>query len=642
MPNIELKDILINARQESHRMQHYYIGVEHLFVALLEIQGGLARSLLEAQGLAPEYVIDAIRRKIGKGSRRRLWAGTPYTPRANVIVGIAQDLAGEDGREEINERDLLIALVEEADSMPVRVLRTLGMDFSRLAEMAHTYTLNDNTPQPYVHIEFSSDFDYTHTLNHEHLLILRRMFHDYSRIRVESRLTGGYTGALVLVVTPIHADLREDAAIVVKIDEQEIILDEERRYETHIRGTLPPLTARLENKPVTPEGSNLAGLGYSIVAKPGRAPQDLRAAVNEIGVGRLGDWLREQLYAHFGRAWWQQQRPFRFQVWTEYDWLLPPILTLHVAPDHTDSGSAHLLRVPISRSRIAPIVPGDMVTLENFTVQRTYPDRNALQVVLGRGSEATRRAYRMEITGLDPSSAGHYRGEVIERLTGQVWKTRRDWLASATELLDPPFNINALTFELEGSGQGTLPNPIFAHENLLQYHISGSTSKIHGDLHLGNILIGPGDSAFLIDFAQSREGHTLFDWATLEVSLLSEVVMPAAGSTWADANLVLNYIAALNAQTALADLDPDVSEAISPIVAIREIVQDLLAIQVNWAEYHIALALCALRAVTWETMPVGSRRLMFQLSALAMDELRRRPPQTSDAQTPSPDETDYA
>ena len=67
MPEIALKDILINARQESFRMQHYYLGVEHLFIGLLDIQGGLTVSLLEERGLTTEYVVDAIRRKAGTG-----------------------------------------------------------------------------------------------------------------------------------------------------------------------------------------------------------------------------------------------------------------------------------------------------------------------------------------------------------------------------------------------------------------------------------------------------------------------------------------------------------------------------------------------------------------------------------------------
>ena len=39
MSAVELTEILISARQESNRMRHFFIGVEHLFIALLEIQG---------------------------------------------------------------------------------------------------------------------------------------------------------------------------------------------------------------------------------------------------------------------------------------------------------------------------------------------------------------------------------------------------------------------------------------------------------------------------------------------------------------------------------------------------------------------------------------------------------------------------
>src|SRR5688572_16327749 len=97
MTLISLKDILISARQESHRMRHYFLGVEHLFIALLEIKSGLTTTILNEQGFTPDYVIDAIRRKAGKGSRHRLWAGIPNTPRTDVILGIAQDIAREDG-----------------------------------------------------------------------------------------------------------------------------------------------------------------------------------------------------------------------------------------------------------------------------------------------------------------------------------------------------------------------------------------------------------------------------------------------------------------------------------------------------------------------------------------------------------------
>ena len=99
MSYVPLKDILITARQEAHRMRHYYLGVEHLFIALLEITNGLASTTIAEYGLTPEYVIDAIRRKIGKGSRHRLWAGIPNTPRTEIVLDIAQDAASEEGRD---------------------------------------------------------------------------------------------------------------------------------------------------------------------------------------------------------------------------------------------------------------------------------------------------------------------------------------------------------------------------------------------------------------------------------------------------------------------------------------------------------------------------------------------------------------
>src|SRR5690349_10592599 len=140
MPGILLRDILISARQECVQMRHFYIGVEHLFVALLQVQGGLASSILEEQGLTSDYVIDTIRRKTDKGASQVLWVGIPYPRRTDIILNIACDLAADNGHKEASERDLLCAILDEGESLPVRVLKTLTVDTKKLAEAARTYT----------------------------------------------------------------------------------------------------------------------------------------------------------------------------------------------------------------------------------------------------------------------------------------------------------------------------------------------------------------------------------------------------------------------------------------------------------------------------------------------------------------------
>ena len=616
MPEIGLRDILINARQESYRMQHYYLGVEHLFIGLLDIQGGLTSSLLEERGLTTEYVVDAIRRRAGKGNRQRLWAGMPNTPRADIVLGIANDLALEGGRQEISERDLLIAILDENDSIPVRVLRRFEVDTAQLAQDAREKALNPQRSQPYISIEFSQA---TNSLPEEALFILRRMFYGYGRIRIERRLVGGYTSAVILVVTPVSADGMEDAAVVVKIDDADIILDEAQRYETHVRSSLPPLTARLEEKPTTSETSDLAGLKYTFIAGMNSSAQDLREAARDLD--NLGEWLRRELYPYFGKTWWKQNRPYRFQVWAEYDWLLPPLLTLDYSPDSAPS-NAVVVRDPVRRGRLAHLEYGDPVVVENFTVQRVYRDKNMIQLAIGKGAEAARRAYKINVRGLNLAQDVYYRGEVIDRIAGHVWETRAMALLTAARSLEPDFDLESETIPGIGKPEH-LPNPIRAYEDLLDRYLDGTLSKIYGDLHLGNILVGPNASAFLIDFAQTRNGHTLFDWACLEVSLLTDVVMPVVGNDWWSVRLVLRYLASLHKDTPDSGV-PALNDVMQHVVAVREIVKDCLAREGAWSEYYMALTFCTLRAFMWETLSLGARRLMFSLGGLAIHEMRAR------------------
>jgi len=615
-------------------MRHWYLGVEHLFIALLEPQGGLTRTILQDQGLTPDYVIDAIRRRTGKGGRSRLWAGMPNTPRGDVILGIAHDLALEGGREEINERDLLTAILEEGDSIPVRVLRQFGVDLERMATDAVSRAVDSGAARSYLDVVFGRDYDPGDLLADEQVFILRRMFQGYSQVRVERKLQGGYSGAVVLVVTPIQEDNLEEAPLVVKIDRTDLILDEAKRYELHVKNTLPPLTARIEDKPTAPDTADLAGIKYTFIADHSGVPRDLRAVATEWKGEALGVWLKDSLFASFGKTWWSQRRPYRFQAWMEYDWYLPPILTLEWLSEDAQRGDSFIIRDPVRRARLTELEYGGAVMVDNFTVQKVYPDRNEIALAVGRGTEAARRAYQINVKEIAQSGDTYFRGEVVERLIGSVYKTRHEALRSAASATQPNFDLRADS--LAGIPYADkLPNPLSHYDALLDLHVNGSVSKIHGDLHLGNILVGPGDTPFLIDFAYTRDGHTLADWAALEVSMWADVVMPLAGSEWRDAYRVLDAVAALNSSATPESSGDDVLEnALVSLRALREIVSRCLQTPGVWFEYHVALAFSALRALTWESRSIGSRRLMFLLAALSIYETHRLP-QVGHGNTPT-------
>jgi hypothetical protein len=640
MSIILLRDIMISARQECVQMRHFYIGVEHLFIALLQIQGGLASSILEEQGLTADYVIEAIRRKTDKGLSQVLWVGIPYTPRTDIVLNIAGDLALDNGHEEASERELLCAIMDEGESLPTRVLKSLNVDTEKFAESARTHTPAKEPQPPDIRVIFGEEFNSLETIQREQLFVLRRMFAAHSEIRIERRLTG-FRGALILVVTPIHPDKRQDAPIVVKIDQVDNILDEVQRYEAHVKHALPLQTARLEDNPTTPEASELAGIKYTLIANSEDVPQDLRNRVQTEGSDGLGKIIQQGLYAQFSKTWWQQRRPFRFQVWKEYDWLLPPVLTLEFIPAKEPPENAHIVKIPFNRARLKAKLKemqfGDVIALDNFTVQRVDRENNVLKLAIGYGSEADKRAYKIEVKGLNLAKNTYYRGEVVERLVGTVWKKRDEVLLDAARALEPYFDLDGRWILI---GKNRIPNPLLAYEDLLDRHVNGSLSKIHGDLHLGNILVGPNHSTWLIDFAHTRDGHTLFDWASLEVSLLGDAVMPAEGDSWEGARKIITHIAALDSAKAFNFNKINGSTAFASVAAIRNIVRECLTNPDNWHEYYVALALCSLRAITWPLMSLGGRRLMFLLSGLAIYELNRKSHGSIQTDTPSPDETD--
>jgi hypothetical protein len=619
MTTIELKEILIGARLESTRMRHYYLGIEHLFIAMLDIKGSLTATLISEANNKPEYVIDSIRQKVGKGSRNLLWPGITNTPRTEVVLGIADEIVKMRGTGSITERELLIAILEEGESIVIHVLKALNVDVQVLRDKAKTRNALRGATQTFTTIEPTPQFGAP--LSSDESFILRKMFNGYAKLRLETRLQGGYSNSTLMVVTPVHADDREDASVVVKIGQHDAIYDEAQRYDRHVKGTLPPITARLEDTVITPQITDLAALKYTLITDSNGRASDVRAVVNTWDGERLARWLSEKLYASFGPKWWIQNRSYRFEAWQEYDWVLPPTLTLQLIKTDTKPEDAHSIRFPVKRANLSKLEHGEKVVIENFIVHRVDREHGSITLALGQSGGSTTRPYQIKVQGINFEEDTYFRNELVDMIVGSIWRTRNDELQDAARELDPDFALRTGVIKL---GEISLYNPLVAYTILLDAPVIGSLSTIHGDLHMGNILIGENEIALLIDFGHTRDGHTLSDWATLEVSLLSELLSPYLDDTWASVQRLLPYLIRLNSNAKTSPAPDEIEARLRPIVRLRQIVYSCLERKNHWEEYYVGLALLALRAMTWETLSVPQRRLMFAVSALAVTEFRKR------------------
>lgn len=612
--DITLEEIFQIAEDESAKYHHYYVGIEHLFIALTKLRNGITVNVLDVCDIEARFVRYSIRQTLGVNENRRFWPGFPRTPRVQTVLDIAQSKT-PDGKSIVTERELFLAILEEGDSIPIRVLLEIGADLNQLYKTTVQWSGDTPAEPPPVPIESTG---LQRPLTDEQRMVLERMFRTHEKIIIERELGGGYTGARLLLVQPYRAK-RADARVVVKIDERESVLYEKRHYDSYVQYSLPPTTARLLDSPSLPTDCSLGGLKYTFVQplnNNNTNALDLRDLLASISPHELSSLIRHGIYDNYRETWWGQRQRYRFGVWREYEQVLPAAIEIQMINPNDITIRPRVLKPLEAWSRGDDIRQGEIVVLKGFTVQKIRPHRQTLQLTADANPEAVSRSSKVEVVGIEMIDS-YRRGHVLDVIYGRVLRNRMDILQEQLEWLEPEFDIRAPIIPAP-EPIPPLPNPIYYLENFLSRQVSGHLSIIHGDLHLGNV-IGRGNDAWLIDFGLAREGHTLFDWATLEISILSSFVSTFMPSGWDGVWGTIRLLNLLNRhENDKMPKDHPVMKAFAPIITIRQLVEENLAKQGQWQEYHLALTFLGLRGISWkDTASTDVRRLLFLMSALS-------------------------
>jgi ATP-dependent Clp protease ATP-binding subunit ClpC len=117
--------VLTTAQEEARRLNHRYIGTEHILLGLVAEEGGVALRVLESLEISAEQVRTAVERTVGQGSRR-VFAQPTLTPRTKRVIELSVDEARRLGHHYIGTEHILLGLVREGEGVAVDVLRRLG------------------------------------------------------------------------------------------------------------------------------------------------------------------------------------------------------------------------------------------------------------------------------------------------------------------------------------------------------------------------------------------------------------------------------------------------------------------------------------------------------------------------------------
>ncbi len=118
--NSASKRVLRAAEQECRNHNHYYVGVEHLLLGLLDEHDPAIEAALASSGIATGELSAVLRHRLNT-NEERLWEGILVTPRARRVIALAEASAGDGA---VEPQHLYHAIVAEGGGLAAELLRS--------------------------------------------------------------------------------------------------------------------------------------------------------------------------------------------------------------------------------------------------------------------------------------------------------------------------------------------------------------------------------------------------------------------------------------------------------------------------------------------------------------------------------------
>ena len=119
--------VILIAQEEAKRLNHDYVGTEHILLGLIALGEGVAAQVLANLGVDLRRVRAEIEKIVGTGDNVMLLGEIPFTPRAKKVLELAVEEAQNMGHSHVGTEHLLLGLIREEEGVAAQVLENLGV-----------------------------------------------------------------------------------------------------------------------------------------------------------------------------------------------------------------------------------------------------------------------------------------------------------------------------------------------------------------------------------------------------------------------------------------------------------------------------------------------------------------------------------
>lgn len=121
------RKVLVLAQEETRGLHQPYVGTEHVLLALLKEEDGLAAQALERLGVHYEATVAAIRRIVTIDESTDVSGHLSFTPRVKRVLENSLREAMQMGQSYISTEHLLLGIIRENEGTAIEVLERMGV-----------------------------------------------------------------------------------------------------------------------------------------------------------------------------------------------------------------------------------------------------------------------------------------------------------------------------------------------------------------------------------------------------------------------------------------------------------------------------------------------------------------------------------
>jgi len=119
--------MLTLAAEESKKRKHYYLGIEHIFLAFIKVEGTFFYEIVSDLNLDPKSIIHVLDGYLNV-SKQYLGVGLKVPPVTKNIFKIAWEEAQRFGRDLIEPVDIFAAIFQSKEGIPIKIFKGFGIE----------------------------------------------------------------------------------------------------------------------------------------------------------------------------------------------------------------------------------------------------------------------------------------------------------------------------------------------------------------------------------------------------------------------------------------------------------------------------------------------------------------------------------